>query len=327
MRCRPTGSGSSTTPELPPLIVVAGATATGKSALAMTLAGWIRRAEIVSADSRQVYRGMDIATAKPTAQDQAIVPHHCLDLVDPDEPFSAADYQRAAMAALSGIATRGGIALLVGGTGLYLRAIARGLPLDQGSADPRLRAELETRHRCDGLPALVDELRTVDAAYAGSIDLRNPRRVIRALERVAATGSAVPPLPAGYPAPQIWLGLAVDPTQHRERIERRVRKHFHGGLLDEARRLLARYPESLRAFSAVGYREAFGVLSGRIDVETAMATDATRTWTYARRQRTWFRSEPAIEWLPAGEPVVEAARTRLTSFLQGSGHDVYAGRR
>ncbi len=304
--------------------MVVGATATGKSALAMTLAGWIRGAEIVSADSRQVYRGMDIATAKPSAQDQALVPHHCLDLVDPDEPFSAADYQRAAMTALSGIATRGGIALLVGGTGLYLRSITRGLRLDQGSADPRLRAELEARHQRDGLPALVEEMRIVDAAYAESIDLHNPRRVIRALERVAATGSAMPALPTGYPAPQIWLGLAVDPVPHRERIERRVREHFHGGLLDEAQRLLAKYPESLRAFSAVGYREAFGVLAGRTDVETAMATDATRTWAYARRQRTWFRSEPAIAWLSAGEPVADAARSRLTPFLQASGHDVYA---
>lgn len=325
MRFRATGSRVRATPELPPIIVVAGATATGKSALAMTLAREIRGAEIVSADSRQVYRGMDIATAKPSPAEQAAVRHHCLDLVDPDAPFSAADYQRAATSALVDIATRGGIAMLVGGTGLYLRAIGRGLPLGASDTDPEVRATLEDRYRREGLAPLVAELEALDNGIDARVDLHNPRRVIRALERASVSGSPSPPPPRGYPAPQIWLGLAIDQASHRERIAGRIREHFDDGLLQEAERLRRRYPEDLSAFSAMGYREAFDVLAGRCDVATAMSSDANRTWAYARRQRTWFRSEPGIEWLPAGEATTDAARIALAPFLRGSGRDVYAG--
>jgi tRNA dimethylallyltransferase len=294
------------TPELPPLVVIAGATATGKSALAMELAGQlgtagIGPAEIVSADSRQVYRGMDIGTAKATTAERAAVPHHGLDLADPDERFSAADYRRAAMAALEGIAARGGIALLVGGTGLYLRAVARGLPLDRDDGHPAVRASLEERMDRDGLAPLVAELRSRDPDGARRIDLHNPRRVVRALERATVSGSASPPPPLGYPAPSIWLGLAPEPADHRRVIAARARGQLEGGLLEEADALRARYAEELPAFSAMGYREAFDVLAGRVDLEAAIATDARRTWAYARRQRTWFRAEPDIAWLEAGE--------------------------
>lgn len=307
--------------------MVAGATATGKTALAVTLAGEIPGAEIVSADSRQVYRGMDVATAKPTPDQLAAAPHHCLDLVDPDEPFTAAHYQRAAMAALADIAGRGGIALLVGGTGLYLRAVGRGLPLDQDDTDPGLRAILDDRYEHDGLAGLAAELEAIDPVGARSIDLRNPRRVIRALERAQVTGSAAPPAPRGYPAAQLWLGPSIDPASHRARIEQRIREHFGGGLLAEAMVLRDRYPEDLPAFSAMGYREAFDVLAGRRSIDDAIAVDAARTRAYARRQRAWFRSEPAVEWLPMGEGALDAARARVQRFLRVSGPDVYAGPR
>src|SRR5262245_2977411 len=130
---------------LPPLVVIAGATATGKTGLSLALAEAIPNAEILSADSRQVFRGMDIGTAKASAAQQARVPHHGLDLVDPDEPFTAADYRRAARAALEGIASRGGVCVMVGGTGLYLRAVARGFPLEEAGHDPQVRADLERR--------------------------------------------------------------------------------------------------------------------------------------------------------------------------------------
>jgi tRNA dimethylallyltransferase len=327
MRCPATASRSRATPELPPLIVIAGATATGKTDLALALAHDIPNAEIVSADSRQVYRGMDIATAKPTAAEQAAAPHHCLDLVDPDQPFSVADYQRAALEALAGIAARSGTALLVGGTGLYLRAIARGLPLDQRDADASVRAELEARFEMTGLQPLVTELRALDPGAAAAIDLHNPRRVIRALERGLVTGSALPPTPRGYPAPRLWLGLSLDPSRHRERIEQRIKEHFAAGLLEEADRLRHTYPERSKAFSAMGYREAFDVLAGRSSTEDAMATDAARTWAYARRQGTWFRAESDIEWLPPGEATGTAARLLVASFIEASAADVYAGQR
>jgi len=325
MRCPADAARSPTTPDLPPLIVIAGATATGKTALAVELARGLPGAEVVSADSRQVYRGMDIATAKPTPQELAAAPHHCLDLVDPDERFTASDYQRAALDALHDIAGRDGVALLVGGTGLYLRVVARGLPLDQGDSDPDVRAQLDTHFSADGLEPLVTELRERDREGAEAIDLRNPRRVIRALERAILTGSAAPPAPEGYAAPVTWLGLTREPGAHRHSIAARVDHHFEAGLLDEAERLRARYPEDLPAFSAMGYREAFDVLAGRCSLEEAKARDARRTWAYARRQRTWFRAESDVEWLEAGEGSVGLAAAALAPFLQGIGRADYAG--
>jgi tRNA dimethylallyltransferase len=327
MRCRAGAARSPTTADLPALIVIAGATATGKSALGVRLAQGLPGAEIVSADSRQVYRGMDIATAKPSHNERAAAAHHCLDLVDPDARFSASDYRRAALAALGGIADRDGLALLVGGTGLYLRTVARGLDLDSGDSDPALRAALDARHESDGLEPLVAELRERDAIGAERIDLHNPRRVIRALERATLTGSAMPPEPQGYPAPLIWLGLRHAPEAHRRDIVTRIDEHFEAGLLEEAEGLRARYPEDLPAFSAMGYREAFDVLAGRTTLEEAKRRDAQRTWAYARRQGTWFRSEPDIEWLDAGEGSVAAAVAALSRFLRSIGRDDYAGQR
>ena len=178
---------------------------------------------------------MDIGTAKATAAERAAVPHHGLDLVDPDERFTAADYRRHALAALGGIAARGGIALLVGGTGLYLRAVARGLPLDQGDSDAAVRASLEARLAEDGLAPLVAELRARDPEGAGRIDERNPRRVVRALERTVITGMASPAPPLGYGGPSIWLGLAREPEDHRRAIEERARAQFAGGLARRGR--------------------------------------------------------------------------------------------
>jgi tRNA dimethylallyltransferase len=319
------GRGRATTAELPPLIVVGGATATGKTALAIELARRLPGAEIVSADSRQVYRGLDIGTAKATPAEQARVPHHGLDLVDPDAPFTASDYRRASIGSLEGIAARGGLAFLVGGTGLYLRAVARGLPLEMGTIDPAVRTGLEDRLAADGLPALVAELEQRDPVAATVVDRRNPRRVIRALERAILTGSGVPPRPVGYAGPVLWLGLVREPTEHRQAIAARVDEQFAAGLLDEADGLRRRFGEFLPAFSAMGYREAFDVLAGRADLASAKATDAQRTWVYARRQGTWFRSEPDIHWLAAGEGCVAHAWRVLAPFLLSLGRDDYAG--
>ncbi|MFV2062558.1 MAG: tRNA (adenosine(37)-N6)-dimethylallyltransferase MiaA [Chloroflexota bacterium] len=308
---------------MPPLIVIAGATATGKTALALALAERIRGAEIISADSRQVYRGMDIGTAKPTRRDQATTRHHCLDLVDPDGAFTAATYRRHALDALRGISERGGVGLLTGGTGLYLRIIARGLPLGEGDADPAVRAQLEKRLAETGLDPLVTELLGRDAEGATSLDLRNPRRVIRALERAIVSGTAAPPKAQGYPAPQTWLGLRLAPDAHRSAIGSRIEQQFQAGLLDEAQRLRERYPEDLPAFSAMGYHEAFDVLAGRSGIDDAKAADARRTWSYARRQRTWFASEPGIEWLETGEGVLDRAHAHVAPWLRRIGHPDY----
>jgi tRNA dimethylallyltransferase len=301
--------------ELPPLVVICGATATGKTALSLELAEWLGNAEIISADSRQVYRGMDIGTAKASATDRARVAHHGLDLVGPDQPFSAQQYSTHALDALHGIAQRGRIALLVGGTGLYLRAVARGLPLEETGSDPALRADLETRLADEGLGPLAAELSRRAPAVAAVTDLANQRRVVRALERVALHGDRPPPAPRGYPAPSIWIGLTVGPEVHRQSIADRARWQFDHGLVEEAAELRRRFEPSLRAFSAFGYREAFALLEGEMSRNEAIERTITRTQQFARRQRTWFRAEPDVEWLDAGKDQLSAAEGIVASSI------------
>jgi tRNA dimethylallyltransferase len=297
---------------LPPLIVLAGATASGKTALSLALAqaltGEGRPAEIISADSRQVYRCMDIGTAKVTLEERARVPHHGLDLVDPDQPFSVADFTDHAAAALIGIAQRGGVAILAGGTGFYLRAVARGLAVDELPWDTDVRADIEQSLIDNGLPPLVAELRRIAPSRAAEVDLHNPRRVVRALEMARLRGDAPLPEPRGYGRPVLWLGLAVAPQVLGERIEARARAQFDAGLVDETRALIARFDPACRSFSGIGYAEALAVIEGRLDLDSAIALDARRNLLFSRRQATWFRREPEICWLDgsADLPVREA---------------------
>jgi tRNA dimethylallyltransferase len=306
------------TPEdtFPPLIVICGATATGKTGLSLALAQRLPGAEIISADSRQVYRGMDIGTAKVTESERAAVPHHGLDLVDPDQPFTAAQFQGAALDALRGIAARAGTALLVGGTGLYLRAVARGMRLAETGRNPDERAQLERRLAGEGLHRLVAQLRSSAPAVAARTDLENPRRVVRALERVAVAGDRPPPAPRGYPARSVWVGLQLDASENARRIAERARAQFANGLLDEARHLREQYGPDVPALSAVGYREAFGVLDGQLTLEQAIDVNIARNRRLARRQRTWFRAEPEVHWLDAtAEDLIERAERVARSVL------------
>lgn len=241
---------------------------------------------------------MDIATAKATAAERAAVTHHGLDLVDPDQAFTAADFLRHARGALRGIAERGRVAILAGGTGLYLRVVARGMPIDAAGHDPAMRAELDARLVADGLDALVEELRLRAPQLAQRTDLANPRRVVRALERARLVGDRPPPAPEGYAGPVIWLGTRLERSEHDRVMAARAREHFDHGLLDEAAVLRARYGDDLRSYSAMGYREAFALLDGRSTREAAIAEDIHRTIRFARRQGTWFRGEPDIAWLP-----------------------------
>ena len=304
----------------PPLIVIAGATATGKTGLSLEvaerLAGRGIPAEIISADSRQVFRGLDIGTAKVTAAERVRVPHHGIDLVDPDQPYSVADFARHARAVLGGLGTRGAVAILVGGTGLYLRAVARGLDADALPSDPDVRARLEAQLEAEGLEPLVRRLTELAPTQAHRVDLRNPRRVVRALEIAELHGDAGPPEPLGYDGPVAWLGLSVEPAIHARWIAERARAQFDAGLIDEARTLRERFEPALPAFSAIGYREAWAVLDGELTREAAIELDAKRNVAFAKRQRTWFRSEPDIEWLPAtGEATLKRAVDRAASLV------------
>ncbi len=306
----------------PPLVVIAGATATGKTELAIRLAeslsggGNGRPVAIISADSRQVFRGLDIGTAKVGAADRARIPHHGLDLVDPDESFSVADFARHARAVLADLGAWGGLALLVGGTGLYLRTMARGFPTDAIPTDATMRAELEADLIRDGLPALAARLQASAPILASSVELANPRRVIRALEIARLVGDGLRPAPRGYDGLVVWIGLAVDPDEHQRRIVARARQQFDDGLIEEARTLRERYHPALPAFSAIGYREAWAVLDGALTRDAAIELDAARNVAFSKRQRTWFRAEQDIEWLDATNsdplaPALEMVRRRI----------------
>ena len=286
-----------------PLLVIAGATATGKTGLAIDvatrLAGEGIPAEVISADSRQVYRGLDIGTAKATVEERRGIPHHGLDLVDPDEPFTVADFATHAREALAAIGERGGLAILVGGTGLYLRAVARGIATDELPSDPDVRARLEAEFLAVGLEPLVERLRAVAPKRADAIDTANPRRVVRALE-IATVAGGEPDLPAprGYDGPVAWVGLEVEPDDpprmDREPGPRPVRRRpdRRGSRPPRAVRPGAPGVQRDRLPRGVG-RPRWGADASR----PAIAEDARRNQAFAKRQRTWFRSEPDIDWL------------------------------
>ncbi|MDR3544411.1 MAG: tRNA (adenosine(37)-N6)-dimethylallyltransferase MiaA [Candidatus Limnocylindrales bacterium] len=306
-----------------------GPTATGKTDLAVRLALSLRRdgtpAEVISADSRQVYRGTDVATAKPTPAERRGVPHHGLDLADPDERFSVADFAAHVARVLPVIAARRGVAVLVGGTGFWLGAIADGMDLDALPWDPRVRAALEAELAAAGLGTLVARLRERAPGLAARVDLRNPRRVVRALEIATLRGDGPLPAPRGYGGPVLRVSLDLaDRATHRTWIAQRAAAQLDGGILPEAERLRARYPTSLPAFSAIGYREAWDLLDGRIDRAGYLAANVARNVAYARRQRTWFRAARAHVSVDVGAPAqvgtaIEQARAFARETVERGG--------
>ena len=287
-------------PPAPPIAAVVGPTASGKTDLALAL-GRRLPIEILVADSRQVYRGMDVGTAKPDAAARASVPHHLLDLVAPDETFTVHDWVTRARALLPEIAARGRIPLLVGGTGLYVSALVDGYALTGGPPSPELRRELSTALEMEGLEAMAERLRRADPEVAARTDLCNPRRVLRALERLESIAADPAPEAAPWPGRMALLGLSRPAQVLRERIARRAEAMFAGGLLDEVRALLAAgYGPQLPPLSGHGYREAMRVVRGEWSPPEAVEATVRNTRQYARRQMTWFRRDPRIVWLAAG---------------------------
>jgi tRNA dimethylallyltransferase len=279
-----------------------GPTSAGKTSLALALARH-QPIEVVSADSRTVYRWMDIGTAKPTLEERRRVPHHLIDVVDPDEPYTLAVYQRQALHAVERISQRGRLPVLVGGAGLYVSAVCEGLALPDVPPNVVLRAELQERARVEGWQVLQTELAHVDPESAARIDPRNVRRVIRALEVFEATGrkfSEFQTPATNWPVACVLIGLRLEREALNSRIDARIDAWIAGGFIDEVRELLERgYSPSLPSMSGLGYREVSQYLSGALDLDTAVAQFKYATHQYAKRQMTWFGARPAVHWLDA----------------------------
>lgn len=286
---------------LPPLIVICGPTAAGKTALALELAERYP-VEVISADSRQVYRLMNIGTAKPSAAEQALVPHHLLDVVWPDEAFDAACFAQLAGAAIGGVLARGRLPLLVGGTGLYIRALTEGLA-DVPPADPQVRAELQAYAESAGAEALHRRLAGVDAQAAAALHRNDRVRVIRALEVFTLTGQPLSTWQREHgfrtrPYRLLKLGLELERSTLYARIDRRAEAMFAGGLVEETEALLkAGYPAELKSLQTIGYREAVRLLRGVVSPGAALMELQQATRRYAKRQLTWFRADPQMIWV------------------------------
>ena len=300
--------GTAGLPTRPPLVVL-GPTASGKSDVAMAYAREVPGAEIVAVDAMQVYRRMDIGTAKPTADDRAAVRHHGVDLVEPSADFAVPEFTAAVSDALAGIAARGGSAVLVAGTGLYLRAITD--PMDVPGTWPDVRRELEARGAAGGVGELFAELQQLDPAAAAKIDPANGRRIVRALEVCLGSGrrfsSYGPGLDAYPPTAFRMLGLRWPRPQLASRIEDRVHRMVAAGLVAEVARLIAE-PGGLSrtARQALGYKEIIEHLEGTTTLDAAIERVITRTRQFAVRQERWFRRDPRIRWVDVEhDPVAE----------------------
>jgi tRNA dimethylallyltransferase len=299
------------------LIVLAGPTASGKTALAVELARRLD-GEIVGADSQQVYRSLDVGTAKPSRAERAAVPHHLLDVVEPGEGMDAARFVALADAAIAGIRARGRVPLVVGGTGLYLRALLHGV-IEAPGRDPALRSRLEAEALALGRPALHARLAAVDPAAAARILPNDLVRIVRALE-IAASGTTQSALHAAHafaPERHRALFLALDPPRPllHQRIDARVEAMFREGLLDEARGLLERFGTQLPERLPIGYAEAAAVVRGTLPLDQAIRQVQAAHRRYARRQVIWLRREPNVEWI--APPVdLEALARRVTDGRQ-----------
>lgn len=287
----------------PPIVAIVGATAAGKTGLSLDLAERLD-GEIVNTDAMQVYRGMDIGTAKlPEAQRRG-VPHHLLDLLDVTEPLTVAEFQRWARATLSEIRGRGHTPLLVGGSALYTRAVLDRFEFP--GTDPGVRRELEAELAEVGAPALHRRLAELDAAAADQILPDNGRRIVRALEVVTITGrhfSASLPEHEYADPRSTQIGVDIDRASLDPRIEARVREMFDAGLVDEVRRLLdAGLADGRTARSAIGYREVTAYLAGETSLDDAIDATITATRRFSRRQDSWFRKDPRVVWVRWDDP-------------------------
>ncbi len=296
------------------IITIVGPTATGKSALAIQLALALG-GEIVSADSRQVYRYMDIGTAKPSLEDRAAIPHHLIDIIYPDENFTLATYQELAFQAIADIQHRGKLALLVGGSGLYVRAVTGGLSIPKVAPDPELRRRLEKRAEQEGYQVLYSELQKLDPQAVEKIDPRNVRRVIRALEVCITAGVPFSQLKRSSPeVPALTIGLTTTVREDLyKRIDSRVDDMIERGLVDEVKWLIDRgYSPDLPAMSGLGYKQIVSYLKGETSLEETVQRIKFETHRFARHQYAWFRpKDEHIHWFDIREEPLESIRSLI----------------
>lgn len=299
----------STTPIEKPVLVLLGPTAVGKTSLSLDIAKRYD-GEIVSVDSMQVYRYMDIGTAKPTFEERRGIPHHLLDVVNPDQPYDAASFARDANSAISAIHTRKRLPVLVGGTGLYLRAVLYGL-FPAPTIDQELRNRLRKRVDQEGISSLYQELCRIDPESAQRLATTDRQRILRAIEIFYSTGEPWSALlrqqgdnfnsPCHYPA-LLQIGLHCDRELLYQRINARCRLMLENGLEAEVRQLMALgYPRSLKAMGAIGYRHMLDYLEGKYDLEEMLDLMARDTRHYAKRQLTWFGKDKSIQWVTASD--------------------------
>ena len=287
----------------PKIVCIVGPTACGKTTLGVLLAKQFD-GEVVSADSMQIYRGMTIGTAAPTAEEMEGIPHHMIAVADPSEQWSAARYAQAATRVVDDILSRGKLPILVGGTGLWIDAVVRGHGFAPGQAGGAVRRELTRRLEAEGIEPLLEELRTVDPAAAERLHPADEKRILRALEVYRETGKTITQhneetknLPPRYDA--VWIGLQFSNREDMKAlIDLRVDRMVESGLLDEVRGLLqSGLPREATALQAIGYKEFLAVAEGTATVEEAIAEVKLRSRQYAKRQLTWLRRNGAIHWI------------------------------
>lgn len=302
---------------LPPLIVLLGPTAVGKTEVSLALCERFH-GEVISADSRQIYRGMDIGTAKATAAEQRRVPHHLIDIRNPDETLSVAEYQQRAYQTIDAIHQRSAIPFLVGGTALYIRAVTQGLQIPEVPPNPALRAELEAELAQTGVAALFARLQQLDPATAAVIDRQNPRRILRALEIVITTGRSKIELEGSLPPPYriLLIGFDRDRKILYERIDQRVDAMIAAGLIAETRQLLDQgYHPPLPAITSLGYREIIAYLAGELALPAAVERIKTETHRFVRYQYTAFRKLAGIHWFDLDQPTALPIEALIHNFL------------
>jgi len=300
------------------ILIICGPTASGKSELAVRLAQTLD-GEIVNADSMQIYRGMDIGTAKPTREERGTIPHHLMDIADPDRLFSAADFAEAATQTISGIIGRGKRPIVVGGTGLYIRALLYGL-VDSPSGAGDIRQELQAEALELGNRAMLEQLRQVDPELAASIHPNNLVRIIRGLEVYRLTGIPLSRYQRehGFARQRyqfLQVGIRVERRELYTRIENRVDRMLAMGLLDEVQRLLnAGFRPELKAMRSIGYRETCGCLAGKLSQEDTALLIKRNSRRYAKRQLTWFNADPNIIWLEYPEKFATISKYCIDFF-------------